>query len=254
MDLNHKIFGEGPPLIIMHGLFGMLDNWQTLGKRWAEDYTVILVDLRNHGRSPHTEVHDYPSMATDLMEFMGRKGLYQAHILGHSMGGKTAMQVALHYPDFVDKLIVVDIAPKSYQGGHEIILEALQELNLSTVTERDEADAALQARIDSYGIRQFLLKNLSRKKNGGYRWKMNLPVLVDHYEDVLANIEDGEAFEGPALFVRGDRSRYVPDEDIPEILDLFPFARVETITEAGHWVHAEQPDALFETVSAFLAE
>ncbi len=254
MDLNHKIFGQGPPLIILHGLFGMLDNWQTLGRRWGEDHTVFLVDLRNHGRSPHVPEHDYPSMAEDVVNFMAENGMYEASILGHSMGGKVAMQMALHHADQVSKLVVVDIAPKAYPGGHEVILEALQGVNLSTVEERSEADASLQTRIEEMGIRQFLLKNLSRQKEGGYRWKMNLPVLIEHYQEVLANIEEGYPYEGSALFVRGDRSRYIQDEDIPNILDHFPQARVETVVDAGHWVHAEQPQALFDRVTAFLHE
>lgn len=255
MNLNHKIFGDGPPLIILHGLFGMLDNWQTLARRWAEQYTVILVDQRNHGRSPHTEEHTYPLMANDLMEFMGFKGIYEANIMGHSMGGKTAMQFAQYHPEMVNKLIVVDIAPKIYQAGHNVIFEALTRFPLQEINDRKAADAWLAKRIPEASVRQFLLKNLTRDKTtGGYRWKMNLPVLQDHYQDVLLNIEEGDVFEEPALFIRGDRSHYVQDEDILTILDLFLNARVETIADAGHWVHAEQPEILFQLVSDFLAE
>ncbi len=254
MELNFKSFGQGPPLVILHGLFGTLDNWQTLGKRWAEHYTVFLVDQRNHGRSPRTEQIDYPSMAEDLHQFLESHWVYRSHLLGHSMGGKTAMQFALHYPDMVDKLIIVDIAPRAYPGGHEPIFDALFALDLNSIDDRKEADAFLEARIPEFGVRQFLLKNLTRTREGGYEWKMNLPVIFRHYDDILRNIDGTEPFEGPTLFLRGGDSRYVRDEDWPAIQQFFPNARLETVTGAGHWVHAEQPEALFELVTEFLAE
>ncbi|MCB0638655.1 MAG: alpha/beta fold hydrolase [Lewinella sp.] len=252
MELNYRIFGQGPPLLILHGLFGTLDNWITLGKRWADHYTVVLIDLRNHGRSPHTDQHDYPGMAEDLREFMEHKWMYKASILGHSMGGKTAMQFALEHPDMVEKLVVVDIAPKTYPGGHELIFETLLALDLKTMDYREEADDLIKARIDDLGVRQFLLKNLSRVRGGGFRWKMNLPVLWAHYQDILGAIDGDEPFAGPTLFVRGDRSSYVLDEDLPLIQSLFPAADLVTIPDAGHWVHAEQPDELYEVVTRFL--
>jgi pimeloyl-ACP methyl ester carboxylesterase len=252
MDLHHKIFGQGPPLLILHGLFGTSDNWQTLGRRWAEHFTVVLIDLRNHGRSPHTEVHDYPSMAEDLREFMENNWMYEAHLLGHSMGGKTAMQFALEHPDMVEKLVIVDIAPRTYPCGHELIFEALAALDLDQLSSREEADEQLQQRIDDYGIRQFLLKNLSRKKEGGFRWKMNLPVLQAHYQDILQGLTAEEPYAGPTLFVRGDRSNYIRDEDRDPTWELFPAANLATIANAGHWVHADQPDELYRVVAEFL--
>lgn len=252
MQLNYKLFGQGPPLIILHGFMGMLDNWQTLGRRWAEHYTVLLIDQRNHGRSPHTAEHSYTAMAEDLHEFMTQNGLYQAHILGHSMGGKTAMQFALQYPDMVNKLVVVDIAPKTYPGGHETIIEALNSFSPADIIERSEADDALAKYIDERGIRQFLLKNLSRRPEGGYRWKMNLPTLTQDYPNILLNVELDDVLEQPSLFVRGGNSSYVQDDDMLTILDHFPQASLETITHAGHWVHAEQPKILQGIVSDFL--
>ena len=254
MELNFKTFGQGPPLILLHGLFGTLDNWQTLGKRWAEHYTVFIVDQRNHGRSPHHDSLDYPALAEDLRHFMEAHWVYKAHILGHSMGGKTAMQFALHYPDMVDKLVVVDIAPKAYTGGHETIFDALLNLDLSTITDRKEAESYLQSRIPEEGVRQFLLKNLTREKDGGFLWKMNLPVIYKHYADKLANVEPGEPFDGPSLFIRGGLSAYVQDEDWPLIQQWFPEARLYTVPGAGHWVHAEQPALLYQQVQAFLEE
>ena len=253
MDLNFKSFGQGPPLVILHGLFGTLDNWQTLGKRWAEDFTVFLVDQRNHGRSPHTEVIDYPTMAADLKAFLEHNWIYETHVLGHSMGGKTAMQFALDYPDMVDKLIVVDIAPKAYPGGHETIFQALLGLDLASLGERSEADAILGERIPQRGVRQFLLKNLTRTKDGGYAWKMNLPVIHRHYPDILANVRPSEPFSGPTLFIRGGKSDYVTDADWPAAQALFPNAQLETVDGAGHWVHAERPEVLYTLVKAFLS-
>jgi pimeloyl-ACP methyl ester carboxylesterase len=252
MELNYKSFGQGPPLIILHGLFGTLDNWQTLAKRWADKHTVFLVDQRNHGRSPHLPEHNYPAMAEDLRSFMEANWMYEAHIMGHSMGGKTAMQFALTYPDMVDKLIIVDIAPKSYQGGHEEIVDALNELRLPEIEERSQADALLAERIDDYGVRQFLLKNLSRSKEGGYRWKMNLPVLTSDYEAILQNIKGDEVFDGPTLFIRGEKSNYIGADELPLLRSYFSQAELATIKDAGHWVHAEQPAALFNRVDTFL--
>lgn len=250
--LNAKVLGQGPPLIILHGLFGTLDNWQTLGKRWAEDYTVFLVDQRNHGRSPHYDSHSYPLMAEDLAEFMAGEWLHEAVVFGHSMGGKTAMQLAMHQPDLVKSLIVVDILPKAYPGGHDQIFAALRSLPIDAITTRQEAEAHLAKTITEAGIRQFLLKNLSRKKEGGFQWKMNLEVLYRDYHQVLSKIE-GPTYEGPTLFIRGDRSHYITDADWPVTLDLFPEARLETVADSGHWVHAEQPKALYELVEKFLS-
>ncbi|MEZ4983868.1 MAG: alpha/beta fold hydrolase [Saprospiraceae bacterium] len=253
MQLNHKTFGQGEPLIILHGLFGTLDNWQTLAKQWAEHYTVVLVDQRNHGRSPHEDAHTYPLMAEDLRQFMENNWIYEAHILGHSMGGKTAMQFALQHPEMVNKLVVVDMAPKAYSGGHETILEALKALPLGEIADRSEADDFLKERISDFGVRQFLLKNLTRTKNGDYEWKMNLPVLIAHYEDILANVAvTTEVFGHPAHFIRGAKSDYVQDEDMADIRRWFPQATLATIPNAGHWVHAEQPTLLYEEVSRFL--
>ncbi len=252
MQLNHKTFGQGPPLIILHGLFGTLDNWQTLAKRWAEHYTVVILDQRNHGRSPHLDAHSYPLMAEDIKAFMEANWMYEAHLLGHSMGGKTAMQFATHFPDMVNKLIVVDIAPKAYPGGHEIIVEALNDLDINTLEDRKDADSILAKRIPDFGVRQFLLKNLTRTKEGSYRWKMNLPVLTRDYEAILDNITATETFDGPTLFVRGADSNYIDDGDLPLLQSYFPAAELATVADAGHWVHAQKPEELFQLVHTFL--
>lgn len=244
--------GQGAPLIILHGLFGTSDNWQTLGRRWAEHYTVFMLDQRNHGRSSHLPVHDYPSLAADVHTFMEQQGIYQTHLLGHSMGGKTAMEFALEFPDQVDKLIVVDIAPKTYEGGHDRIFEALAAIHLDQLQTRQEAEQILRRYIPEDGIIQFLLKNLSRTREGHFEWKMNLPVLREWYPAILAAPTATGYFTGDTLFVRGAHSDYILDSDLPEIRRYFPNFRLETVPEAGHWVHAEAPDLLSELVLRFL--
>ena len=253
MKLNYKEYGQGQPLIILHGLFGTLDNWVTLGKKLAKHFTVYLLDQRNHGRSPHTDEHNYPSMAEDIREFMEQHWMYDgAAVIGHSMGGKTAMQLALTYPELVKKLVVVDIAPKRYPGNHQPIFQALLNLQPENLTGREEAEEKLARYIPDTGVRQFLMKNLTRRPEGGFEFKMNLPVIYKHYEDILEAITADQPYEGPALFVRGGNSPYVKPEDEPAIRGLFPKAEIKTIPNAGHWVHAEQPTALLGELLRFL--
>lgn len=253
VELNFKEFGQGPPVVILHGLFGTLDNWQTIARQLAVEYSVFLLDLRNHGRSPHTEQHDYHSMADDVRAFMESHWMYDgAYVIGHSMGGKTAMQLALEHPDLVKKLVVVDIAPKAYNGGHYEIFQALFDLRPERIEDRKQADEFLAQRISEEDVRLFLMKNLSRRKEGGYEFKMNLPVLWNHYADILAPV-GGASYQGPTLFLKGGRSQHVvlPDDE-PLIKDLFPNAAIQTVEGAGHWVHAEAPDELLRLVQAFL--
>ena len=255
IELNYKSFGQGPPLIIVHGLFGTLDNWQTLAKSFAEKYSVFILDLRNHGRSPHMDgLFDYQVLAEDLKDFMEQHWIYKSHLLGHSMGGKTVMQFSLTYPEMVDKMIVVDIAPKSYKGGHEAILHALSSLDLTTLVDRKSAEDHLMNLLNEVGTVQFLLKNLSRKKEGGFEWKMNLNNLIQNYDNILDNISIESQNEHPALFIRGGNSDYVLDSDFQHIQELFPNSKIITIDGAGHWVHADKPKELFEIVDEFLSE
>ena len=191
-------------------------------------------------------------MAEDLREFMESQWIYKAHLIGHSMGGKTVMQFAMDYPDMIDQLIVVDIAPKTYAGGHQAIFDALNQLDLGQIEDRKEANELLAKNIEDLGVRQFLLKNLSREKTGGYRWKMNLPVIQQHYQAILDTIPLSEAFEESSLFIRGSRSNYIMDEDWPTILSYFPSARLATVEGSGHWVHAEAPTELLKLVTDFL--
>jgi len=254
MELYHKVFGSGTPLLILHGLFGSSDNWQTLGKRFAEHHTVILMDLRNHGRSPHRPRHTYPEMAEDLEAFLDERHIHQCSILGHSMGGKAAMQAALFYPERIEKLVVVDMAPRAYSGGHEVIFQAMRGLPIGNLSSRKEAEARLLEQIPEKGIVRFLMKNLSRSQHNGFEWKFNLDVLYRDYSAILAAVEEtGEPFTGETLFIGGGRSDYIQAEDEEEIKRLFPLAKISRIPEAGHWVHAEQPDLLYRQVRAFLA-
>ncbi|MEO1514600.1 MAG: alpha/beta fold hydrolase [Bacteroidota bacterium] len=252
MQLNFKAIGQGPPLVILHGLFGMLDNWQTIARKLSDEFSIYLVDLRNHGRSPHLPDFNYALMAEDLNEFLESQWIYKAHIMGHSMGGKAAMQFAADYPDKVDKLIVVDMGVRAYAGGHEAIFDALLALDLQSIDSRQQADAFLADRIEDVGVRQFLMKNLSRKKEGGFRWKMNLPAIHAHYADILAALPPADPFEGETLFVRGGRSNYVHPTDLPSLRQRFPQAQLKTVEAAGHWVHAEAPKELLTILKGFL--
>ena len=193
-------------------------------------------------------------MAEDLKHFMEEHWIHKAFVLGHSMGGKTAMQFAVDYPDMVDKLIVVDIGPFSKRGGHGLIFDALLSMNLDEIKSRKEADEVLNIKIPEFGVRQFLLKNLTRKKEGNYTWKMNLPVLHKEYAEILADVDVNDPFEGETLFIRGAQSNYIEEKEFSKFKNIFPNAQLETIEKAGHWVHADQPDELLQKVTNFLEE
>ncbi|WP_235297658.1 alpha/beta fold hydrolase [Portibacter marinus] len=254
MKLNHKILGEGDPIVILHGLFGMLDNWQSVAKVLAENYMVILVDLRNHGKSPHSDEWNIPLMAGDVLSFMEDNWIHQATVMGHSMGGKVAMEMALSFPDIVDHLIVVDIGPKQYEPGHDNIFDALQSVDVSLLNSRTDADEALSLKLTDWGVRQFLLKNIGRIKEGGYQWKMNLPSIIENYPEILKAVKADSQYSGPALFIRGALSNYIMPDDYKEITRIFPKARIETIEDAGHWVHADKKEELINLVKNFLGQ
>lgn len=251
MELFSREFGQGSPVVILHGLFGFSDNWQTIAKALADHHLVITPDLRNHGRSPHVPTHTYPEMADDLQVFLEQHWVFKTAFVGHSMGGKVAMQFALHHPDMVERLVVVDIAPGPADDNHGHIFRALLDLDLKQITTRQEAEVWLEPRIPDFGTRQFLLKNITRNADGTFAWKMNLPVLWSAYPDILAGVQ-GVPFDKPALFIRGSRSNYVQDEDLPLIRHLFPQAQVVTIEGAGHWVHADKPTELLAILQEFL--
>lgn len=244
---------DNPALVILHGLFGSSDNWLTIAKSLAEEYRVILPDARNHGQSPHSDTFDYPSMAKDVVELLDSLNLESVFLVGHSMGGKTAMHLACTYPKRVKKLAIVDIAPRYYQPHHQTILAGLHNLPLDKVKTRRDADQALSLHIDELGVRQFLLKNLDRTE-AGYQWRMNLPVITDHIENVGEGLEDDQQYSGPTLFIDGATSSYIKASDEEVIGQHFPQARIQTIAKAGHWVQAEQPEAFKEALLSFLQE
>lgn len=251
-QLNFKSFGEGQPLIILHGLFGSLDNWITLGRKFAEDFQVFLIDQRNHGHSFHDPEFSYNVMSEDLCQFMGEMNISSAHLVGHSMGGKTAMEFAATYPEKIDKLIIADIGPKSYPVHHSEIIKALYSVPVESLKSRKEADEIVSQSISDFGVRQFLLKNLSRA-NEGFKWKMNLDVIASKIEEVGKGLNQNALFEKPTLFLRGDKSDYILNEDFNLIHSIFPKSKIETISQAGHWLHAENPKEFYEQVTQFLS-
>jgi esterase len=255
MNLHFKSFGSGPALIILHGLFGSLDNWQGLAKRYAEHFSVFIIDQRNHGKSPHTDTpHTYTQLADDLLEFMEQQGIPAASLIGHSMGGKTVIQFAVENEYRVEKLVVADMGIAPNDVRHSRIIDALLAFPFDKIQERKAADEWLADRIPDFGTRQFLLKNLDRKPDGSFEWKFNLAVLHRDYEHILEGITAPHPIDVPTLFIRGGNSDYVLDEDFPAIRKMFPQVKFETIPGAGHWVHAEAPDAFFEKTMAFLGE
>ncbi len=251
MRLFYEKLGSGEPAyFFLHGFLGSLDNWRTIAKSLALPGTFFLVDARNHGRSPHYPSHTYPDMAQDVLAVLAAEGLDRAHVLGHSMGGKTAMYLALHFPERVASLVVVDIAPRAYPGGHEAILQALLHVRLDEATRREEVEAQLARTLPDPAIRQFLLKSLARDEAGRFFWRWNLPVLQRDYPHIGAPIE-GPPYPGPALFLRGERSPYIRLQDEAEIRRLFPAARIQTIPQAGHWVHVDNPSAVVQAIQRF---
>jgi pimeloyl-ACP methyl ester carboxylesterase len=254
MELNYKTYGRGEPLIILHGLLGSSDNWQPMSAKLGEFFHVFALDQRNHGGSAHSVEMNYEVMAKDINEFLNREHLEQGHILGHSMGGKTAMEFAQLFPEKVSKLIIVDIAPKAYPPNHQKILAALMEVEVGSYETRKQVENALAPSIPELALRRFLLKNLARDSIGGFRWKIGLREIHQNYNRLGEAIRSERPLEKPALFIRGERSEYLRGQDMPEILRLFPRARLQTIAGAGHLAHAENPPAFAETVLEFLRE
>jgi esterase len=253
MKLNHKILGQGSPIFFLHGLMGMLDNLQAPARFLEDRFQVIIVDLRNHGHSPHSDEFTYESMVGDLIELMGDLNIDEAHFLGHSMGGKVAMKLAQMHPDMVDKLIVADIGPRYYSVHHQSILTALRAVPLDQLERRTDAEEFMKPYISEMGVRQFLMKSLYHPDRGIFAWRFNLDVIEAKIENVGEAMEDAD-FEGPMLFIRGSLSSYILDEDWPDIKLIFPNAYLVTIDNAGHWLHTEKPNEFMQAVSDFLIE
>jgi len=246
--------GKGKPLLILHGLFGSGDNWRTLSKQFARSFDVHVLDLRNHGRSPHVPEMSYRDMSEDVMAYMDAQRLGQADIIGHSMGGKVAMTCVFMYPEAFRRLVVADIAPRSYRAEHTDILAALKVLQPADLKSRDEAASVLAEYISSSRVRQFLLKNLHRRKDGGFEWRMNVRAIQRAYDELRSWPSFGSAtFPEPTLLIWGTRSDYVTDEDRDAFIESFPLARFASI-DAGHWLHADEPDEFFQIVDSFLTD
>lgn len=254
LNLFSRILGEGTEhLIILHGLLGSADNWQTLGKRYAEEFTVHLVDARNHGRSPHADDHSYELMAEDLLNYFETNDITKANLLGHSMGGKTVMTFAEKHPERVSKLIVADMAPKAYTPHHIPIFEALLATNPSKAMSREEVQYRLESKLGHEPtLVPFLMKGLYRVKEGGYNWRFNIETLFNTLGTVTEEVQIS-INTIPTLFIRGLNSNYVSDEELERIEDFYMQLETADIEDAGHWLHAEQPREFFDITSKFLS-
>ncbi|MDA3866122.1 MAG: alpha/beta fold hydrolase [Salinivirgaceae bacterium] len=263
MKLQSQIIGNGHPLIILHGLYGSSDNWLTHGKALADEYTVHLVDQRNHGNSPHTDEHNYTAMEGDLLEYLDQHQIDRAIIMGHSMGGKTAMFFALAHPERVSTLIIVDMSPMEYDSlsdaktlFHKEIFKGLLSIDLPKLKNRTDAEKQLKPYIPQVRIRKFLLKNLQRNPDDkSFHWQLNLKGLYESLDNILEGIDPEmvspiTAF--PILFIKGEESEYINSDSIPIIRAIFPYAEISTIAETGHWLHAEKPEEFMKIVKNFL--
>lgn len=250
MKLVFKKMGEGEPLVILHGLFGSSDNWQTLGREFAKDFTVYLVDQRNHGHSPHSDEFSYELMAQDLKEFFTDQNIEEATILGHSMGGKTAMRFAQRYPENVKKLVVADMGVKAYPAHHEDILDAFYSLDLEFLESRKDAEAVMKPRIPNFSVRQFILKNLYRKSKTEFAWRVNFPVVEDNMDDILAALPRN-VVDKPVLFLYGEKSQYIEKSDFDNIREIFPLAKFASLP-TGHWMHAEDGQGFYTKVMEYV--
>tara|TARA_B110000444_G_scaffold259191_1_gene302159 strand:- start:3488 stop:4261 length:774 start_codon:yes stop_codon:yes gene_type:complete len=254
MELYSRVLGEkgAPHLIILHGLLGSSDNWQTLGKKYADSFRVHLVDARNHGKSPHTSEHNYDLMTEDLLRYLDSNNIEKASFLGHSMGGKTVMMFADRYPNRVDKLIVADIAPRAYEAHHNTMFEALTSTKPGSATSRGEVELCLREKLgDNDTLLSFLMKGLHRKKGGRYDWRYNVDLLSDTLENITSEIVLSMNTI-PTLFIRGLNSNYVSDADLEKLEDVYIQLETADIEGSGHWLHSEKPEEFLEITTDFL--
>ena len=253
MKLHSTILGEGTPFLILHGFLGMGDNWKTIGKKIADaGYQVHLIDQRNHGRSPHSDAFSYKDMAEDIKQYIEEKKLKNVILLGHSMGGKTAMVFACQYPDEVQKLIVADIGPKYYPQHHQDILDGLDSLDFEVLNSRNAVDEALSVYVPNQGVRLFLMKNLYWKSKGELALRMNLSSLRANVSEIGKELVEEFRYLGETLFLKGQNSKYILKEDHADIKKHFPKATIITIKNAGHWLHAENSEDFLKEVVSFL--
>ena len=250
--LHSTIKGEGKPLLILHGYFGMSDNWKSLGNQFSNDFQVHLIDQRNHGRSFHEDEFNYEVLVEDLHAYIKYHQLEKVFLIGHSMGGKTAMLFAVTYPELVDKLIVVDISPRMYQPHHNAILAGLNSIDFSIQNTRTLVDKKLSELIPDFGVRQFLLKNVFWKEKGQLAYRFNLESLTENNPEVGEALPPFTVFENETLFLKGDKSDYITEKEEPIIEAHFPNSRITEIKNAGHWLHAENPKQFYAEVCEFL--
>ena len=251
--LYSKIEGEGKPFLIIHGFLGMSDNWKTLGQQFAgEGFQVHMLDMRNHGRSFQSSAFSYELMVQDVFDYCQAHALESINILGHSMGGKVAMLFATRYPEMLEKLIVADIGPKYYAPHHQTILAGLNAVDFSVKPSRADVEATLGQYITDFGTKQFLLKNLYWHEPGQLAFRFNLAVLNEKIEEIGVPLPSELVFEKPTLFIRGGSSNYILDSDVENIAVHFPLMKLETIPNAGHWLHAENPALFYQMVISFL--
>jgi pimeloyl-ACP methyl ester carboxylesterase len=252
--LHYEHCGSGPPVIILHGLFGSVRNWRSVARRLSESFSVYVVDMRNHGKSPRAAAMGYDVLAADVAFLIRNLGLGDATIIGHSMGGKAAMTLALHHPQLLAKLVVVDIAPSSYGDRYQDLIGELLDLDLSSIGDRRAADRCLKTAIPDDGMRLFLLQSLVFEGGRAQRWELNLPVLRDAIPEIVGDELAGLelTFDGAAYFIRGGMSERVAAGDLPTIRRLFPHARIKTIDGAGHWPHIDKPKAFLAVLTEIL--
>ena len=257
MELNYQQYSEnGAPVLVLHGLFGSLSNWGWHCKQLAQQYAVYGVDLRNHGDSPHSDQLDYQVMAEDVRQLIVRLGLESCCIVGHSMGGKVAMQLALSFPDLIEKLVIVDIAPVSYPedaDGHMNVLAAMDAVKLGEIKSRTQAEVTIEDYIPQEVTRKFLLTNLVRNKEGSFEWRLDKDSIRKNYANLRAELIATMSFLKPVLFIKGSLSPYIKPEHEAQIKELFPAASVKLLMDAGHWLHAEKPQALQKILLKFLS-
>jgi len=254
MKLFYRELGKGNPIIILHGIFGSSDNWLTVGKKLSEKNKIYLVDQRNHGQSFHSKIFNYQVMAQDIKDFMEDHLIKKVILIGHSMGGKVAMNFAISYPEKLIKLVIVDIAPKVYKVHHENILKGLSSMNLATIQSRKMADEYLANYVPEIEVRQFLLKNLARNDIGKFKWKLNLNAIKKNVKLMGDELDTDNSFNGPTLFIRGGNSNYITEGDKSSFKNYFKNSSLITIPNSGHWVHAEQPEKFMVVVNKFITE
>ncbi len=254
MQLNYSEQGVGDPVFLLHGLFGSLSNLGNLARALAPNYRVISVDLRNHGDSPHQPEMSLLSMAQDIVELMDYLSIASAYFVGHSLGGKVAMQLAMSDANRVKSLVIVDIAPVKYQDNNSIIINNLYDLSKVIIEDRKMADSFLSLQGIELFVRAFLLKNLRRNTAGNFELKININAIKANYENHLSAAPQGEIFTGPCLFLKGENSDYIDQQQLPIIQSIFPKSSVKTIEAVGHWLHAEKPELFNQLVSQFIDE